>query len=172
MTLSTFVRQAEQLGLDHVVMCAERAVSGDPFAVLLSDDFLTDYAPSFTTDLAQAFASGGKSQLSVMEVGERDIPKYGVFLANGVLNGVAGLVEKLEESFAPSNLARIGLYILESSIFDFLRGLAPGSGSEFQLADAINQLAQSGAVESVPLNGRRYDCGSVQVYVAAIRDEA
>ena len=34
-----FVRQAEQLGLGHAVLCAERAV-GDPFAVLLADDFL------------------------------------------------------------------------------------------------------------------------------------
>lgn len=36
-----FVRQPEQLGLGHAVLCAERAVSNDPFAVLLADDFLT-----------------------------------------------------------------------------------------------------------------------------------
>ena len=32
-----FVRQAEHLGLGHAVLCAERAVGGDPFAVLLAD---------------------------------------------------------------------------------------------------------------------------------------
>ena len=37
-----FVRQAEQLGLGHAVLCAERAVGSVPFAVLLADDFLTD----------------------------------------------------------------------------------------------------------------------------------
>jgi UTP--glucose-1-phosphate uridylyltransferase len=37
-------------------LCAERAVGGDPFAVLLADDFLTDYEPGVTADLAQAFA--------------------------------------------------------------------------------------------------------------------
>ena len=31
-----FVRQAEQLGLGHAVLCAERAVGDDPFAVLLA----------------------------------------------------------------------------------------------------------------------------------------
>ena len=31
-----FVRQAEQLGLGHAVLCAERAVGGEPFAVTLS----------------------------------------------------------------------------------------------------------------------------------------
>ena len=40
-----FVRQADQLGLGHAVLCAERAVGNDPFAVLLADDFITDYAP-------------------------------------------------------------------------------------------------------------------------------
>jgi UTP--glucose-1-phosphate uridylyltransferase len=49
-----FVRQAEQLGLGHAVLCAERAVGGDPFAVLLADDFLTDCEPGVTADLAQA----------------------------------------------------------------------------------------------------------------------
>ena len=34
------MRQPEQLGLGHV-LCAERAVGNDPFAVLLADDFLT-----------------------------------------------------------------------------------------------------------------------------------
>jgi len=29
--------------LGHAVLCAERAVGGDTFAVLLADDFLTDY---------------------------------------------------------------------------------------------------------------------------------
>ena len=36
-----FVRQAEQLGL-ATLFYVERAVGGDPFAVLLADDFLTD----------------------------------------------------------------------------------------------------------------------------------
>ena len=52
-----FVRQSEQLGLGHAVLCSERAVGDDPFAVLLADDFLTDYEPGVTADLARAFAS-------------------------------------------------------------------------------------------------------------------
>ena len=104
-----FVRQAEQLGLGHAVLCAERAVGGDPFAVLLADDFLTDYAPGVTLDLVQAFASSSKSQLSVMEVDGPDISKYGVIVPNGEGAGIAGLVEKPDASDAPSNLVSIGL---------------------------------------------------------------
>ena len=162
-----FVRQAEQLGLGHAVLCAERAVGGEPFAILLADDFLTDYQPGVTADLVQAFASSGKSQLSVMEVDGPDISKYGVIVPNGSGGGIAGLVEKPYAHDAPSNLASIGRYVLTPDIFQTLRGLKAGSGGEIQLADAINIQAQIGLVESVPLNGQRFDCGTVDGFMAA-----
>ena len=162
-----FVRQAEQLGLGHAVLCAERAVGGDPFAVLLADDFLTESEPGVTADLVQAFAASGKSQLSVMEVDGPDISKYGVVVPNGLGAGIVGLVEKPDASDAPSNLASIGRYVLTPDIFDTLRGLKAGSGGEIQLADAINIHAQQGSVETVRLNGRRFDCGSMRGFMAA-----
>jgi len=162
-----FVRQAEQLGLGHAVLCAERAVGGEPFAVLLADDFLADYEPGVTADLVQAFASSGRSQLSVMEVDGPDISKYGVVVPNGAGAGIAGLVEKPNAHDAPSNLASIGRYVLTPCIFDTLRGLSAGLGGEIQLADALNIHAQKDLVEIVPLNGRRIDCGSVDGYFEA-----
>ena len=166
-----FVRQAEQLGLGHAVLCAERAAGGDPFAVLLADDFLTDHEPGVIADLAHAFANSGKSQLSVMEVDGPDISKYGVVVPNGSDAGIAGLVEKPDAVDAPSNLASIGRYVLTPDIFETLRGLKSGSGGEIQLADAINIHAQQGMVETVRLNGRRFDCGSVDEYVSAVTYE-
>ena len=162
-----FVRQAEQLGLGHAVLCAERAVGGDPFAVLLADDFLTDYEPGVTADLTAAYALSGKSQLSVMEVDGPDISKYGVVVPNEAGGGIAGLVEKPDASDAPSNLASIGRYVLTPDIFETLRGLKAGSGGEIQLADAINLHAQQGFVETMRLNGRRFDCGSVDGFMKA-----
>ena len=166
-----FVRQAQQLGLGHAVLCAERAVGGDPFAVLLADDFLTDYKPGVTADLAQAFARSGKSQLSVMEVDGPDISKYGGVVPNGTGSGIAGLIEKPNASDAPSNLASIGRYVLTPDIFDTLRGLKAGSGGEIQLADAINIHAHQGSVETVRLNGQRFDCGSVDGFMRASSHE-
>jgi UTP--glucose-1-phosphate uridylyltransferase len=162
-----FVRQAEQLGLGHAVLCAERAVGGDAFTVLLADDFLTDYEPGVTADLLQAFTASGKSQLSVMEIDGPDISQYGVVVPSTFGARVSGLVEKPVASEAPSNLASIGRYVLTPDFFDTLRGLRAGSGGEIQLADAINIHAQSGSVEMVRLNGRRFDCGSVDGFMAA-----
>ena len=166
-----FVRQAEQLGLGHAVLCGERAVGGEPFAVLLADDFLTDYEPGVTADLADAFKISGKSQLSVMEVDGPDISKYGVVVPNGSSTSIAGLIEKPDASEAPSNLASIGRYLLTPDIFDTLRGVSAGSGGEIQLADAINIHAQQGSVETVRLNGQRFDCGSVAGFMRASNHE-
>ena len=162
-----FVRQPEQLGLGHAVLCAERAVGGDPFAVLLADDFLTDYDLGMTADLAPASENSGKSQLSVMAVYGPDISKYGVVVPNGAGADIVGLVEKPDASDVPSILASIGRYVLTPGIFDTLRGLRAGSGGEIQLGDAINLHAQQGRVETVRLNGRRVDCGSVDGFMRA-----
>ena len=166
-----FVRQAEQLGLGHAVLCAERAVAGDPFAVLLADDFLTDHVPGVMADLVDAFEKTGNSQLSVMPVDEASISQYGVIIPSADGYGVTGVVEKPRQDEAPSNLASIGRYILTSDIFESLRTLPAGSGGEIQLADALHLHAQNGLLEAVELKGKRFDCGSVDGFMSASAHE-
>ena len=162
-----FVRQPEQLGLGHAVLCAERAVAGDPFAVLLADDFLTDYTPGVMADLVEAFERTGHSQLSIMPVDEVNISQYGVITPSSNSNGVIGVVEKPRQDDAPSNLASVGRYVLTSDIFDSLRTLPAGSGGEIQLADALNLHAQDGLLDAIKLKGKRFDCGSVDGFMSA-----
>ena len=163
-----FMRQPEQLGLGHAVLCAERAVGNDPFAVLLADDFLIYDGDGPTANLMRSFEASNKTQLSVMEVNGPDISKYGVVLPGSEPGAVAGLVEKPDVDKAPSNLASIGRYVLTPDIFDIIRNQPVGTGGEIQLADAINAQAANNAVDAVILNGRRFDCGSVQGYLDAI----
>ena len=167
-----FMRQPEQLGLGHAVLCAERAVGNDPFAVLLADDFLIYDGDGPTANLMRSFEASNKTQLSVMEVNGPDISKYGVVLPGSEPGAVAGLVEKPDVDKAPSNLASIGRYVLTPDIFDIIRNQPVGTGGEIQLADAINAQATNNAVEAVILNGRRFDCGSVQGYLDAIKHVA
>jgi len=84
---------------------------------------------------------------------------------------IAGLFEKPDADDAPSNLASITRYVIAPDIFDTLQGLKAGSGGEIQLADAINIHAQHDSVETVRLNGRRFDCGSVDGFFDAITYE-
>ena len=163
-----FVRQPEQLGLGHAVLCAERAIGGDPFAVLLADDFLTWDGEGVTSELVKAYHQSGKTQLSVMQVDGPNISKYGVIKLNGINGLVTGIVEKPNFEEAPSNLASIGRYVLTPDIFNILRTQTAGSGGEIQLADAINIQAIAGEIEAVILKGQRFDCGSVAGYLSAI----
>ena len=167
-----FVRQPEQLGLGHAVLCAEPAVGNDPFAVLLADDFILYEGEGPTSDLVRSFEVCGKTQLSIMEVNGADISKYGVVLPGSEPGAVAGLVEKPDIGKEPSNFASIGRYVLTPDIFDIIRNQPVGIGGEIQLADAINAQAAKSTVKAVILNGRRFDCGSVQGYLDAIKNVA
>ena len=166
------MRQPEQLGLGHAVLCAERAIGGDPFAVLLADDFLTYDGLGVTSELIEAYTQSGKTQLSVMQVEGPDISKYGVIKQNSTNGTIIGLVEKPDFEDAPSNLASIGRYVLTPDIFNILRTQSVGASGEIQLADAINTQAALNNVEAVTLNGQRFDCGSVSGYLNAIIEKA
>jgi len=167
-----FVRQKEQLGLGHAVLCAERVVGNEPFVLLLADDFLTYSGKGITSDLINGYEKTGKSQLSVMKVDGPDISRYGVIVPNNKTGLVSGLVEKPNFENAPSNLASIGRYVLTPDIFDILRNQSIGVGGEIQLADSINKQAENNRVETVLLNGTRFDCGNIQGYVEAIKHVA
>jgi UTP--glucose-1-phosphate uridylyltransferase len=162
-----FVRQSEQLGLGHAVLCAERVVGDEPFAVILADDFILADGNGATADLVTAFEKTGKTQLCVMPVEGPNISKYGVIVPANEIGLIAGIVEKPKYEHAPSNLASIGRYVLTPEIFNMLKKLPPGAGGEIQLADAINDQAARERVEAIMLNGLRYDCGSFSGYLEA-----
>ena len=163
-----FVIQKEQLGLGHAVLCAEKAVGTDPFCVILPDDFITGATESATSQLVKAHQRGGLAQLSVMEVEPSQISNYGVVKPGQGINQVERLIEKPEQSEAPSNIASIGRYVFNTSIFAAIKNAGFGHGGEIQLADAIDQLAQDGKVEMVTLNGKRFDCGSNRGYMNTV----
>ena len=80
---------------------------------------------------------------------------------------VSNMVEKPDPKEAPSNLAIIGRYILTPDIFDILRDTKPGKGGELQITDALNTQAKQGMVLAYKFQGNRFDCGSVDGFVAA-----
>ena len=147
-------------------------MGNEPFALLLADDFLTYSGKGITSDLISGYEKTGKSQLSVMKVEGPDISKYGVIVPNNKTGLVTGLIEKPHFENAPSNLASIGRYVLTPDIFDILRNQSIGVGGEIQLADSINVQAESNRVETVLLNGKHFDCGSVKGYIEAIKNVA
>jgi UTP--glucose-1-phosphate uridylyltransferase len=159
-----YVRQKEQLGNGHAVLCAREFIGDEPFAVLWGDDFV--YAePPRTRQLLDVYQKHGGSVITVFQsTNPDDLRKYGVVAGSPVEPGVTrveSVVEKPGPEKAPSKLASIGGYIFTPGILPILEGLAPAQGGEIWLVDAINQLAQREPVfASEYRSGTYYDCGN------------
>jgi UTP--glucose-1-phosphate uridylyltransferase len=164
-----FVRQAEALGLGHAVMCAERLVRDEPFAVILADDLLDGEVPVMR-QMTELYETHGSSIIGVEPIEREQSTSYGVVAGDSFADSLlkmSRIVEKPKPDEAPSNLGVVGRYILSPAIFTHLRRIKPGAGGEWQLTDAIASLLQQDTVLAYQFDGIRYDCGSKLGYLKA-----
>lgn len=163
------MRQAEALGLGHAVLCAEKLVGDNPFAVILADDLLDGPTPVLR-QMINVFDHYHASVIGVEEIAPQDSKSYGVIDGKrweDDLFKLSGIVEKPEPANAPSNFGVVGRYVLKPKIFEHLRGLKPGAGGELQLTDAIQSLLADEQVLAYRYDGTRFDCGSKLGYLKA-----
>jgi UTP--glucose-1-phosphate uridylyltransferase len=166
-------RQGEPLGLGHAVSYAESHVGGEPFAVLLGDEFTDEDEPLLPAMLDLQMERGG-IVLAFVEVPYDQVNRYGIAsiepddVGRDVVR-VTGLVEKPDPESSPSNLAVVGRYVLPNEIFDAIRRIEPGAGGEIQLTDAMALLLAEGApVHGIVYRGTRYDTGMPLGYLQAV----
>lgn len=168
-----FIRQSEPLGLGHAVLCARPVVGEEPFAILLADDFMdTDEGVKpVLAQMTDIYAREGMSMLAVQEVPKNDTRQYGIVSATPYqpdLERINAIVEKPAPEEAPSTLAVVGRYVLNSRIFHYLENIPRGAGGEIQLTDGIAKLMQAESVLAYRYQGQRYDCGSKLGYLKAM----
>ncbi|PRX26062.1 UDP-glucose pyrophosphorylase [Paraburkholderia sp. BL6669N2] len=164
-----YVRQSEALGLGHAVLCAEKLVGDNPFAVILADDLLYG-SPPVMTQMIEVFDHYHSSVIGVEEIPVQDTKSYGIVDGKEWEESIikmSGIVEKPEPSAAPSNLGVVGRYVLKPRIFKHLRAIKPGTGGELQLTDAIESLLADEQVLAYKYRGTRFDCGSKIGYLKA-----
>ncbi|MGH2658516.1 MAG: UTP--glucose-1-phosphate uridylyltransferase GalU [Actinomycetota bacterium] len=169
MAMIHYIRQRDPLGLGHAVLVAEDHVAGEPFAVLLGDDIISERTP-LLQEMLKVHERYGRSVIAVQEVPRSEIGLYGAIQPEFIeerLARIVSIVEKPAPDEAPSNLAAIGRYILTPEIFDSLRSIAPGKGGEVQLTDAINLLGQEQAVYAYVFDDGRFDVGNKLDYLKA-----
>ncbi len=171
-----FIRQGEPLGLGHAVLCARSHVGDEPFAVLLGDD-LIDERDTLLEDMIATRRTYGGSVVALMEVPEDQIHLYGCAEVEALGDDpdvvrVTSLVEKPQPGEVGSNLAIIGRYILDPSIFPVLEKTRPGRAHEIQLTDALLERAAAddagSGVTGVVFRGDRYDTGDRLDYLKAM----
>jgi len=171
------VRQGEAKGLGHAVECARPIVGDAPFAVVLPDVILDNASCNLSkdnlADMLSRFNETGNSQIMVEKVADEDVDKFGIVNINGndLLPGgstaIKNIVEKPNREDAPSNLAVVGRYVLDKSIWPLLKQTPLGAGNEIQLTDAIAMLMKEQQVDAYYMKGKSHDCGSKLGYMKA-----
>ncbi len=163
--LCSYVRQPRALGLGHAVLCAEKLVGDEPFAVLLADDLMLgpDHGKGILSQMADLYNQTHQSILAVQEVPTEQVHRYGIVSGSVTSDGhtqVQRIVEKPRAEQTDSRLAVAGRYILSPKVFGLIQGMGRGALGEIQLTDGISELLKFEGVTAYRYEGKRFDCGS------------
>jgi UTP--glucose-1-phosphate uridylyltransferase len=164
-----YVRQSQALGLGHAVLCAQKLVGNEPFAVLLADDLMVHSQPVLA-QMVEQYGEWRASIIAVQEVPKEHTRRYGIVAGTAVnerMMDVTRIVEKPAPENAPSLLGVAGRYILTPGVFHEIANQPRGVGGEIQLTDGIAGLLRREKVFAYRYEGRRYDCGSKEGFLEA-----
>ncbi len=163
-----FVRQDFPKGLGHAVLCAEKAVGNETFAVLLPDDLIVSEKPCLMQMMEAMKEADGV--IALQRVKENELSSYGIVGGRWIGEKtfeIKEMVEKPKPSEAPSDLAIVGRYILPPAIFKAIRETPPGRGGEIQLTDAISKLLSTHKFIGLVFEGKRFDTGTPKGFLEA-----
>jgi glucose-1-phosphate thymidylyltransferase len=157
----TYIPQEAPLGLAHAVLIAEPFLGDEPFCMYLGDNLIRErLAP-----LVERFREEKpNSQILLARV-----PNPGQF---GVAELRAGRVVRLVEKPAapPSDLALVGVYMFDASIFPAVKAIRPSARGELEITDAIQWLIDAGKlVRPHVIDGWWKDTGRLEDLLEANR---
>jgi glucose-1-phosphate thymidylyltransferase len=157
----TYIEQEAPLGLAHAVLISEPFLRGDSFVMYLGDNLIADGITSLVEEYRRI---GCNSQILLAKVSNPE--QFGVAeLADGK---IVRLTEKPKEP--RSNLALVGVYMFDDSIWEAVRSIRPSPRKELEITDAIQWLIDHGrSVHPHIVSGWWKDTGKVEDMLEANR---
>lgn len=157
----TYIEQESPLGIAHAVLIAEDFIDKDHFLVYLGDNLIKHGIKDFVDEF---LANKPNSQILLAEV-----PNPHQF---GVAELSEGRVINLEEKpkKPKTNLALVGLYMFDQSIFEAVKSIKPSWRDELEITDAVQYLIDKDFnVRSHIINGWWKDTGKLEDMLEANR---
>ncbi|MBN1341630.1 MAG: GHMP kinase [Phycisphaerae bacterium] len=182
----TLIRQDVQDGFGHAVCCAREFVGNEPFLLMLGDHvYASDIGAPCAQQLLDAYDAHGTSIVSLRRTAEDDLHHYGAvggsWREEGLLE-ISEIVEKPEAAYARDHLRIPGIaeqeyltlfghYVIKPAVFDILQEQIEHNlreRGEFQLTPALDRLRQTDGFLGWVVQGRRFDIGDPESYLATL----
>jgi UDP-N-acetylglucosamine diphosphorylase / glucose-1-phosphate thymidylyltransferase / UDP-N-acetylgalactosamine diphosphorylase / glucosamine-1-phosphate N-acetyltransferase / galactosamine-1-phosphate N-acetyltransferase len=146
-----YVTQTVQDGTGRVVNLARDFTSGSPFILSYGDILISPVNYKRVVDLPD------DSEAIITVTRGEDLSKGGAVFVNEQME-LVDLREKPKPGEPTSPWYNAGLYAFRPSIFEFIAKLKPSPRGEYELTDAIRDLARSGKkVKALELTGEWAD---------------
>jgi glucose-1-phosphate thymidylyltransferase len=150
----TYIEQEAPLGLAHAVKIAEDYMAGEPFVMYLGDNLIKDGVTPFVREF-----EAEKPDAQILLAHVKTPWEFGVAELQG--DRVVRLEEKPQQP--RSDLALVGVYLFNSTVFDAVRAIRPSRRGELEITDAIQHLIDTGRrVRSHVIGGWWKDTGKVE----------
>ena len=157
----TYIEQEAPLGLAHAVKISADFIQDDPFVMYLGDNLIKDGITHFVREFQQE-----KPDAQILLAHVKTPSEFGVAELDG--DRVVRLEEK--PALPKSDLARVGVYLFDSCVFQAVNAIRPSRRGELEITDAIQHLIQSGRrVRSHVITGWWKDTGKVEDLLEANR---
>jgi len=148
-----YTYQKTEGGIADALSLAQHFVGDDKVAVVLGDNFIQGSVKKAVEDFERQPA-GAKIFLKEVE----NPKEFGVAVLEG--DKVVNIIEKPQ--VPPTNLAVIGIYMYDASVFDICETLEPSQRGELEITDVNNEYIRRGTMTYEIIDGWWADCGSFE----------